>query len=227
MSCVRSCPRTQMAPPGSLSGGSRRCPSTTPTTSARPTSCWSGTRSCDGPITSKGSKRSAADFVTLLLKKRLLSSPSAFANTLAQHRVTLERSDRAQTAASEAQMQAAWDRSDDEAADDESGEVVAEVLTTASRGQAPLTAEERELLNRLGGWVEERRNRPDARAEALLGWLNDICRTADGGWTDERVIIFTEYRDTQKWLVDLLLTHDFGGDGGDRIATLLRRHGYR
>ncbi len=168
----------------------------------------------------KGSKRSAADFVTLLLKKRLLSSPSAFANTLAQHRVTLDRSDTAQTAASEAQMQAAWDRSDDEAADDESGEVVAEVLTTASRGQAPLTAEERELLNRLGGWVDERRSRPDARAEALLGWLTDICRTADGGWTDERVIIFTEYRDTQKWLVDLLLTHDFGGEGGDRIATL-------
>ena len=156
----------------------------------------------------------------MLLKKRLLSSPSAFANTLAQHRVTLDRRDTAQTAASEAQMQAAWDRSDDEVADDESGEVVAEVLTTASRGQAPLTAEERELLNRLGGWVEERRNRPDARAESLLGWLTDICRTADGGWTDERVIIFTEYRDTQKWLVDLLLTHDFGGDGGDRIATL-------
>jgi superfamily II DNA or RNA helicase len=167
-----------------------------------------------------GSKRSAADFVTLLLKKRLLSSPSAFANTLAQHRVTLDRRDTVQTAASEAQMQAAWDRSDDEVADDESGEVVAEVLTTASRGQAPLTAEERELLNRLGGWVEERRNRPDARAEALLGWLTDICRSADGGWTDERVIIFTEYRDTQKWLVDLLLTHDFGGGGGDRIATL-------
>ncbi len=167
-----------------------------------------------------GSKRSAADFVTLLLKKRLLSSPSAFANTLAQHRVTLAKRGTAQTAASEAQMQAAWDRSDDEVADDESGEVVAEVLATASRGQAPLTAEERELLNRLGGWVEERRNRPDARAEAVLRWLTDICRTADGGWTDERVIIFTEYRDTQKWLVDLLLTHDFGGDGGDRIATL-------
>jgi superfamily II DNA/RNA helicase len=129
--------------------------------------------------------------------------------------MTLERREGAQTAASEAQMQAAWDRSDDEAADDESGEVVAEVLTTASRGQAPLSAEERELLNQLGGWVEERRNRPDA----LLRWLTDICRNG-GGWTDERVIIFTEYRDTQKWLVDLLLTHDFGGVRGERIANL-------
>jgi superfamily II DNA or RNA helicase len=167
-----------------------------------------------------GSKRSAADFVTLLLKKRLLSSPAAFANTLTRHRSTLDKRESQEAPASDAQMQAAWDRSDDESADDESGEVVAEVLTTASRGQAPLTAEEKELLNQLGGWAEERRNRPDARADALLGWLTDTCRTANGGWTDERVIIFTEYRDTQKWLVDLLLTHSFGGDGGDRVATL-------
>jgi len=168
----------------------------------------------------KGSKRSAADFVNLLLKKRLLSSPAAFANTLAQHRDTLDRRERTQASATEAQMQAAWDRSDDEASDDESGEIVAEVLTTASRGQASLTAEERDLLNRLAGWAEERRVRPDARAEALLRWLTETCRTPAGGWNDERVIIFTEYRDTQKWLIDLLLTHDFGGDSGERIADL-------
>lgn len=168
----------------------------------------------------KGSKRSAADFVTLLLKKRLLSSPAAFANTLAQHRVTLDRRESAKAPATDAQMQAAWDRSDDEAGDDESGEAAAEALTTAARGQAPLTAEERDLLNRLGGWVEERRHRPDARATAMLEWLDETCRTPDGGWTDERVIIFTEYRDTQKWLIDLLLTNGFGGDSGERIATL-------
>lgn len=168
----------------------------------------------------KGSKRSAADFVTLLLKKRLLSSPAAFASTLTQHRVTLDKREQASTPATDAQMQAAWDRSDDEAGDDESGEAAAEALTTAARGQAPLTAEERDLLNRLGGWVEERRHRPDARAGAMLDWLNETCRTPDGGWTDERVIIFTEYRDTQKWLVDLLLTSGFGGDNGDRIANL-------
>jgi len=56
-----------------------------------------------------GSKRSAADFVTLLLKKRLLSSPVAFANTLAQHRTTLDRHDSTrQPPTSEAQMQPAW-----------------------------------------------------------------------------------------------------------------------
>ena len=134
--------------------------------------------------------------MTLLLKKRLLSSPAAFANTLAQHRVTLDKHERAMAPATDAQMQAAWDRSDDEAGYDESGEAAAEALTTAARGQAPLTAEERDLLNRLGGWVEERRHRPDARATAMLAWLDETCRTPEGGWTDERVIIFTEYRDT-------------------------------
>lgn len=167
-----------------------------------------------------GSKRSAADFVTLLLKKRLLSSPAAFANTLTQHRSTVERLDAPQAPASDAQLQAAWDRSSDEAADDEAGEVVAEVLATASRGQARLTAEERDLLNQLGGWAEDRRHRPDARARVLLEWLTDTCRTPGGGWNDERVIIFTEYRDTQKWLIDLLLTSGLGGDDGTRIATL-------
>lgn len=117
-------------------------------------------------------------------------------------------------------MQAAWERSGDDVTDDEAGEVVAEVLTTASRGQAPLSAEEQGFLVRLAGWVEARRNRPDARAEALIDWLTVTCRTPGKGWNDERVIVFTEYRDTQKWLVDLLMTHGFGGDGGKRVATL-------
>lgn len=167
-----------------------------------------------------GSKRSAADFVTLLLKKRLLSSPSAFANTLAQHRITMASKEAGGHELSERQLQAAWDRTGDEAADDEDGELVAEVLTTASRGVPPLTAEERSLLDELAGWAEANRNKPDARAEALLAWLQEVCRSSKGGWTDERVIIFTEYRDTQKWLLDLLLTHGFGGDGGERIADL-------
>lgn len=167
-----------------------------------------------------GSKRTAAEFVTLLLKKRLLSSPSAFANTLAQHRATLDGKHADGHEPTERQLQAVWERSTDEATDDEDGELVAEALSTAARGAPALTAEERAVLDELTGWAEARRSRPDARAEALFAWLTGVCRTADGGWTDERVIIFTEYRDTQKWLIDLLLTNGFGGEGGERIADL-------
>jgi len=168
----------------------------------------------------RGSKRSAVDFVTLLLKKRLLSSPSAFANTLACHRDTLARREEESREPTESQLQAAWDRVADEAAEDEDGEGAAEAITTAGRGMPPLTAEERALLDELGAWAERRRSQPDARARALFAWLEEVCRTPGGGWTDERVIVFTEYRDTQRWLIDLLLAHGFGGDGGERIADL-------
>jgi superfamily II DNA or RNA helicase len=167
-----------------------------------------------------GSKRTAADFVSLLLKKRLLSSPSAFANTLATHRETMARVSDSAREASDAQLQAVWDRTTDEAADDEAAEVTAEALTTAVRGQAPLSAEEAKILEELGKWAEARRYQPDARADALLAWLQDVCRTRQGGWTDERVIIFTEYRDTQNWLYDLLVTQGFGGHEGNRLTEL-------
>jgi ERCC4-related helicase len=160
----------------------------------------------------------AADFTTLLLKKRLLSSPAAFANTLEVHRGTLQMQ-RGSRPASDDQLRAAWDRADDEAGDDDSGDPTAEALATAARGQAELSAEERDLLAELGAWADERRHVPDARADALFAWLTDVCRQ-DGGWTDERVIVFTEYRDTQKWLHDLLLSRGFGGDAGSRVALL-------
>lgn len=167
-----------------------------------------------------GSARTAADFVTLLLKKRLLSSPAAFANTLDQHIETMSRRDGRQTKASTSQLRAAWDRSSDESVEDESGELTGEALATAARGQTPLTDEERSILFELRSWADESRHRADARATTLLEWLQETCRTSDGGWNNERVIIFTEYRDTQKWLIDLLLGRGFGGDGGARIATI-------
>ena len=167
----------------------------------------------------QGSKRSAVDFVTLLLKKRLLSSTPAFANTLAEHRATMARV-AGNMAATDEQMQAAWERAEDESGGDDTGDPVAKALRTAIRGQPPLSAEERELLDGLESWAEGRRYGSDARAEVFLKWLRHVCRDGDGRWNDERVIVFTEYRDTQKWLHDLLLSHELGGDGGERIALL-------
>ena len=40
----------------------------------------------------------------------------------------------------------------------------------------------------------------------------------DGDWTDERVIVFTEYRATQKWLLELLAARGFARD--DRLLLL-------
>ena len=120
-----------------------------------------------------------------------------------------------------AQLQAAWDRSDDEARRRRGRRASsAEALATAARGQA--------AADRRGAGAP-RRARRLGRGAAATGptpaptrcstGSTETCRTAGGGWNDERVIVFTEYRDTQKWLIDLLLTHGFGGDGGERIAT--------
>jgi hypothetical protein len=59
--------------------------------------------------------------------------------------------------------------------------------------------------------------RVDARAQAMIGWLDRTVRPG-GHWGDTRVIVFTEYRATQKWLHDLLAHHGFAA--GDRLALL-------
>src|SRR5690606_1969499 len=54
-------------------------------------------------------------------------------------------------------------------------------------------------------------NRPDAKAEAILDWLQTHVRPG-GVWSDTRVILFTEYRTTQQWMQQVLASHGFGGD---------------
>jgi len=70
-------------------------------------------------------------------------------------------------------------------------------------------------------WAELATQRGDTKAAVLLDWLEEVVRPAgpDGGrgWGDERVIVFTEYRDTQRWLQERLVAR---GLGGERLALL-------
>jgi superfamily II DNA or RNA helicase len=168
----------------------------------------------------------AADFVTLLLKKRLFSSPAAFAKTLEVHMATLVRgAKRAERAVGERGLRdlgLAFDRLDEEIEDElELEEATEDALGLAAKHTDPVTTEQHALLQRMHGWAKAARGRPDAKAERLLDWLDDVCRPmgADGArhWGAERVIIFTEYRDTQRWLETLLAAR---GLGGDRLALL-------
>ena len=60
-------------------------------------------------------------------------------------------------------------------------------------------------------------NRPDARIAKLAAWIREGM-TAGGRWTDRRLLLFTEYEDTRRWLERRLLEalHDL--DPEDRIA---------
>jgi len=152
--------------------------------------------------------QTATDFVTLLLKKRLFSSPKAFLETLREHMRTLQRRGAAETV-SEARLRAEFDRLEEDVdTDDAIDDRTRDALATAARAIDPLSKEEEALLARMLAWAEREEHRPDAKASLLIDWLNRTCRPA-GTWNDARVIVFTEYRDTQRWLQDLLVRHDF------------------
>ena len=48
------------------------------------------------------------------------------------------------------------------------------------------------------------RDLPDARVEAILDWIEDEMLDAAYAWRDRRLILFTEWDDTRRWLVERL-----------------------
>lgn len=162
------------------------------------------------------SSKTATDFVTLILKKRLFSSPKAFLETLREHMRTLNRKGAVEHV-SESRLRAEFDRLDEDVdSDDALDERTQDALATAARASEALSKEEQALLARMLEWAENEAHRPDAKATAILNWMTQTCKP-DGTWNDERVIVFTEYRDTQRWLQDLLVRHGFEAE---RIALL-------
>ncbi|HOY30193.1 MAG TPA: DISARM system SNF2-like helicase DrmD, partial [Flavobacteriales bacterium] len=154
-------------------------------------------------------ERFATEFVLKLLKKRLFSSPAAFRTTLEKH---------AQTVGAKATTTGqAWrrqlDESELETADDEQDEELAlAAMDTATRHGQEYNEEEKALLKSLRTYATTAATRPDAKATKLLAWLQETLMTG-GKWNNERVIIFTEYRATQKWLFELLAAHGFAAKG--------------
>jgi len=160
-------------------------------------------------------QRFATEFVLKLLKKRLFSSPAAFATTLEKHARSIG-------AAKDGSNGKAWQRQLDEAdndfANDEDYENVAsEAVETASRHVAALATEEKALLRELREFATHAATRADSKARALIDWLKANLQP-NGKWSDRRVIIFTEYRATQKWLHDLLAAEGLAGQ--DRLLTI-------
>jgi SNF2 family DNA or RNA helicase len=152
-------------------------------------------------------ERMAAEFVLKLLKKRLFSSPAAFGSTLEKHMATVGGR-KAVAVASRDIADFSDDYADDEEYEVETGEVVAAV----SQALSPLAADEKALLRQLREYAAKNSQRPDCKAQTLIDWLNATLRPG-GRWNEERVILFTEYRATQKWLFDLLAREGFAEDG--------------
>ncbi|SFT79857.1 DISARM system SNF2-like helicase DrmD [Halomonas saccharevitans] len=160
--------------------------------------------------------RSAQHFVHQLLKKRLASSTDAFASTLAKHVDTMEgRGGSGEERANRLDagiLRRAIARTEEDYADDGQRDAAeAEALIEVDRRSRPLDDEEREILRELMQWAQSNAHRTDSKATAIIDWLESHIRR-DGAWSDERVILFTEYRDTQRWLQQVLSGHDFGAE---------------
>jgi superfamily II DNA or RNA helicase len=158
--------------------------------------------------------RRATDLVTLLLKKRLFSSPAAFAHTVQVYQQTL-RDRGAYPAEPAGDDVPQWlEEFFDEIAtydDEQLAEAEDDALGRSRPMQPDGTAEELALLDRMLRWAQEHEAQPDAKARALIDYLRGVCLPDGHHWTSERVVVFTEYRDTQTWLATLLRQEGLAG----------------
>jgi superfamily II DNA or RNA helicase len=165
-------------------------------------------------------ERFAVEFVLKLLKKRLFSSPAAFALTLAKHMESLKAGKKPQQPRQMTLgvLRRQLAQADEDYADDEEYETASQDAVDAA---APLireiTGQEQALLEKMRAWAERAAQTRDSKAETFLRWLKAIVKPG-GKWSDERVIIFTEYRATQNWLNTLLAAE--GLTEGERLMTL-------
>ncbi len=179
------------------------------------------------------------------LQQRLLSSPEAFARTLDAHAQGLEK--KGGPAAAPQQQSLLKDKkaarknlADDFDVDPEtygvSDEALAEeniaAIRRASAALPSPTDEARTLLSEMRALAEKARREPDAKTLALLAWMRETLCPAIGlgdttrasrAWSNRRVILFTEYADTKRYLVELLSAAvSFTDDSENRI---LQFHG--
>ncbi len=145
--------------------------------------------------------------MALLLKKRFLSSPWAFARTL-EHYQQVAATGRMADPDDEYYTEVLGSgQSDEEEGLLEHPEFVA---LRQSKGSDPLVAATPAQLDRLVRWARGFEHRPDSRLAALLTLLDSVCRPDGRTWTNERVVVFTEYVDTLDWIVGVLKQHGYG-----------------
>ena len=158
----------------------------------------------------------AAEFVLKLLKKRMFSSPEAFATTLAKHERSIAGAGKTRPAENVLRRQVE-DIEEEYADDEEYEEATLEAIDSASRVLHEPSQQEKALLRELKEHGREASMRPDSKASDLINWLNTTLKP-NGQWNNERVLIFTEYRTTQKWLQGLLAAAGLAQD--DRLMTI-------
>lgn len=187
-------------------------------------------------------KQAEAALLISGLQQRLLSSVEAFARTLAVHRRTMERiwaqetgpetpvtplnlkptatkiitegldSDDDRSQLPETEQQALFENA-----------IAAATMATAGKTSVVNIEHEKKLLSQMEQVAESVRGLPDAKVKSLIEWIRknmcegarlpgEPCPKSNARWNDLRLLIFTEYDDTKRYLVEMLQSAIAGTD---------------
>lgn len=136
---------------------------------------------------------SRARFLFANLQQRLFSSIAAFHRTLTTHRRSLVRkSEEIEPAAAETTPELVEDNDS------------IEVATHRAKGELGDLKAAIAYVDRMLAVSSAARDLPDARVEAMLDCIEDQMLDDDHAWLDRRLILFTEWEDTRRWLVERL-----------------------
>jgi superfamily II DNA/RNA helicase len=157
----------------------------------------------------------AGGIVAMLLKKRFLSSPWSFSLTLEQYQHSPAGGRQASFDDEEEYYREVLGSGQ---SDEEEGEAEHPEFTALrqSKTSDPLAGASSQDLAGLIAWGRKYEHRPDSRLEALISFLDAVCRPDGKHWTNERVVIFTEYAATLDWIAGILAQRGYR----DRLATI-------
>lgn len=141
------------------------------------------------------------------LQQRLLSSIPAFARTLRVHLAGIDRAIAGDiaTRASEPEVEAP-ERADEESAaldrldSADAAATEASALSGAVGAARDQLVAERACVAAMLAAADAVKTDADARVAWILDWARANLLDAKGQWRDRRLILFTEYEDTRRWL---------------------------
>jgi superfamily II DNA/RNA helicase len=173
-------------------------------------------------------KQASAALLISGLQQRLLSSVEAFARTLRVHRRTVQKNLEAAASGRPEPPEASTgpllfaegiDNDDDRATLSEEelqaevdSQIEAATRETSSSARTDTLAREKQLLDEMTEIAETARGLPDARVRKLVDWIREtMCpglpplgtmqaQSSPARWNATRVLIFTEYDDTKRYL---------------------------
>jgi superfamily II DNA or RNA helicase len=188
-------------------------------------------------------KQAASGLLITGLQQRLLSSIEAFARTLKVHRKTVQRQWEKMQADSATEedtpqtldlLAGSVDYDDDRATLEEEqlqAEEDAQFEAASAATLGPLEdlsakelfAHEQKLLDEMTEVAEDARGKSDARTKKLIDWIRtSMCPNLGkpgAEWNNTRLLIFTEYDDTKRYLVSRL---EAAIEGSDRADTRIQ-----